>query len=160
MPTPITEEQKIHDQWYVEAKKMTAEKLPEFIRKLTEDYGHDYGTICHAVAAAGIAAMWAVERSPMGGITGFQASCVIWSVIEKWGSFGEGPKRIVTYENMLYPQYDHKFEKTISAETWKWIQAQAEKKLEETSMMHDEVRAHLESIVAGQIPFGYTVKED
>ena len=44
--------------WMVEAKAMTMENLPGFLEKL-RSYDHDYGTICHAIAAAGI------ERSRM-----------------------------------------------------------------------------------------------
>lgn len=70
MPTEkksITEQDKIHEEWYKEASEMTLENLPEFLRKLTEDYSHDYGTICHAISAAAAAAAWAVEKSPCGG---------------------------------------------------------------------------------------------
>lgn len=84
MKQQITEEMKIQNEWYKEAKKQTVETLPEFVRHLTEDYSHDYGTICHAVAAAGIAAMYAVDNSPTGGITGFQAGCIMWKVIREW----------------------------------------------------------------------------
>ena len=57
MKQQITEEMKIHDGWYKEAKKQTVETLPEFVRHLTEDYSHDYGTICYAVEAGAIGAM-------------------------------------------------------------------------------------------------------
>src|SRR5690349_20327046 len=72
--TPITEESGEHKQWYVDAHapEMTLETLPEFLRHLTEDYHHDYGTICHALAAGAIATAYAMDRSPQGGITGFQ----------------------------------------------------------------------------------------
>ncbi len=159
--TAITEESGIHKGWYEEAKKMTPQTLPEFIRKLTQDYAHDYGTICHAIAAAGLAAMCAVDHSPEGGITGFQASCIIWEVIQGWGVFDKGPKRMLCYSELLYPQYAHKFT-TISKETWKWVKEEAHKKLLEArrGQMHPDVSAHMESVAVGNVPFGLRVAEE
>lgn len=154
----ITEEQGVHKAWYDEAKKQTVATLPEFIRKLTEDYGHDYGTICHAIAAAGLAAMHAVDASPTGGITGFQASCIIWEVIGHWGSFTQGPKRMVCYHDMLFPQHAGKFEKTLSPDTWEYLQDEARKMLsDETVGAHPNVQAHWDRIANGIVPFGYAV---
>lgn len=155
----ITEEMGIQKEWYEEAKKTTAATLPEFVRKLTEDFQHDYGTICHAIAAAAIAAMHAVDHSPEGGITGFQANCIIWEVIEKWGVFNEGPKRMLSYADLLYPQYQEKFS-TIKPETWKWVQEKAKEILAEHKEMHPEVQAHMESVAAGNLPFGLKVYEE
>jgi len=71
----IREEDGIQKEWYEEARKMTVEQLPMFLKKLVEDYQHDYGTICHAVAAGALSAAHAVNHSPTGGITGFQPLC-------------------------------------------------------------------------------------
>ena len=76
---PITEDMYLQDEWYKRGKSMKPEDFPEFFRELTEDYEHDYGTVCHAMAAIGLAAMRAFDRSEgaRGGITGFQAGCVM-----------------------------------------------------------------------------------
>ena len=137
---------------------MTLDDLPEFLRELTEDYGHDYGTICHAVAAGAVAAAWAVEHSPAGGITGFQAGCVMWEFIRHWQNSGtHKPLRLVDYENMLYPQYDHAFEKTISPDTWKHLQRKARELLADRSSAASSVVNHWRSIADGTPPFGYRV---
>ncbi len=159
----ITEEEGLQKQWYAEAKDMTMEKLPAFLKKLTTEFEHDYGTICHAIASAAIAAAWAVERTPQGGITGFQAGAIMWEFIEHWGVYQKGPLRILEYRNMLYPQYTDKFEKTISKNTWEWLQEEAQKLLTEeveTDYMSPSVKEHLENIVKGQIPFGFKVEEE
>jgi hypothetical protein len=155
----ITEEDKVHEKWYEEARDMTPDKLPEFIRKLTEDYSHDYGTICHAVAAAAIGAAWSVDHSPAGGITGFQAGCIMWSFIQKWMS-KDGPMRLVDYSNMLYPQYNHAFEKKINKDTWEWLQKEAKKNLKASPQAHENVVEHWQSIADGYVPFGYVVIDD
>ena len=121
----ITEWENVQQEWYAAARAMTVAKLPEFVRHLTEDYDHDYGTLCHAVAAAALAAAHAVNHSPTGGITGFQAEGVMWQFVVKWLYLGGEPLRLVHYREMLYPQYDTKFAKTITSETWRWLQAEA-----------------------------------
>lgn len=156
----ITEEEGLQKEWYKEARDMTMEKLPAFLKKLTEEYNHDYGTICHAIASAAIGAAWAVERTPQGGITGFQAGAIMWEFITHWMSDYEGkPLKLLDYSNMLYPQYDDKFAATIPQSTWEYLQKEAKKHLKETKDAHPNVKAHWESIVKGNIPFGYTVKE-
>lgn len=66
------------DAWKEEARHIEVDELDGFVRKLITGYEHDYGTICHAVHAAMMAAFSSVNKSPTGGISGFQASCVGW----------------------------------------------------------------------------------
>lgn len=164
MPTtqqPITEKQQVHPAWYTEARQQTLDTLPAFLRHLVEDYTHDYGTICHAVAAAAVAAAQAINASPTGGITGFQAGAVMWEFITAWQGY-KGPMRLVQYEHMLYPQYASRFALTITPDTWTWLQQEAATHL--TNAKDDRVATrvadHWRSIVAGQVPFGYHVEED
>lgn len=160
MPQKITEEMGVHKEWMAEAKNQTMETLPEFLRKLTGDYEHDYGTICHAIAAAAVGAAWAVEKTPQGGITGFQAGAIMWEMIRGWGVFGDGPKRMLSYGDMLFPQYRHKFT-NISPETAKWLQEEAKKKLSEKSHpAHPDVVKHWEFVAGGGIPFGYRISDE
>lgn len=158
----ITEEEKVHEDWYKEAdsKEMTLEKLPAFLDKLTGEYHHDYGTICHAITAGAIATMWAINRAPgaRGGITGFQANCIMWEFIKRWMNF-KGPMRLIQYDDMLYPQMAYKFEKTINKATWENLQKKASEFLNDGLGGTEEVRAHWQSIVDSQVPFGFTIKE-
>lgn len=155
----ITEEMKVHEEWFNEAREMTMDKLPEFLRHLMEDYGHDYGTICHALTAGAIATAWAMDRAPQGGITGFQAGFIMWGFIRHWSyESNKCGMKIVDYDNMLYPQYEHKFEKTISESVWKILQDEAKKKLDKVDKYtHEAVVQHWRSIVDGKVPFGYKV---
>ena len=157
----ITEKDGIQKEWYEEAraKEMTMETLPAFLKKLTTEYDHDYGTICHAIAAGGIATMWAMNRSAQGGITGFQAGCIMWEFLHHWHHV-EGPARLLQYDDMLFPQNADKFEKTITPRTAKRIKELAEKKLKGQDGAHPNVLAHWHKVAAGEIPFGYVVKEN
>jgi hypothetical protein len=156
----ITEEMGVHEGWYKEAKDITEETLPEFIRHLSHDYHHDYGTICHAISAGALAAAWAVEHSPYGGITGFQAGAVMWGFVAEWLHYKDEPMKFIKYREMLFPQYKQEFT-CISKETWDWLQKEAKSLLETNGSngvgLHPNVRAHLERVVSGEVPFGYRV---
>jgi hypothetical protein len=150
---------RVHLQWYQDAKTQTVDTLPEFVRHLTDDYEHDYGTICHAITAAALAAAHAVDHSSSGGITGFQAGAIMWEFIQEWQDLWDQPLRLVHYEHMLYPQYDRDFAQLITPSTWRWLQEQATKHLRESGGSVS-VRQHWESIVAGVVPFGFFVAEE
>lgn len=160
-PQKITEEQKVHPAWYEEARQQTVETLPAFIKKLSEDYEHDYGTICHAIAAGAIGAAWAVDRSPHGGITGFQAGAIMWEFILHWNYNGNRcGLRLLDYDKLLYPQYADMFEKTISQETMDKLQAEAKSILtdgKDIQTTHPDVLNHWKSLAEGNPPFGLTV---
>lgn len=160
MRETITEEMGVHKKWYEEARKVTPPTLPEFVRRLTEDYQHDYGTICHAAAACAVAAASAVDHSGQGGITGFQAGVIFWEFYQHWLE-KPGPARLVEYDNMLYPQYAEEFaNKTISKDTWKYLQDRAVNLLAdpENRSAHSAVQQHWIRIINGTPPFGYVVE--
>jgi len=159
--TTIDEDDGIHLEWYKEVEGVrTTDDLVQFINHLLHDYNHDYGTICHAITAAAIAAAKTVNSDPrQGGITGFQASCIMWLFIQQW-MFKEGPMKLMVYDQMLYPQNERQFTQTISADTWKFLQETAQEKLNTTTRAAPKVIRHWESIVAGTVPFGYTVNPE
>lgn len=160
----ISEEQNLEKIWFEEAKEQTIETLPMFMNHIMNDYDHDYGTVCHAIAACSLAAAWAANKHGQGYITGFQASFVMWDFIKEWMySSNQSGLRIVDYDDMLYPQYKDKFDKIISKEIFEGIQKAAQESLEEVKQgreAHPGVIKHWESIVAGNVPFGYKIKED
>lgn len=152
----IEESMHIHDAWYKEAGEMTLEKLPDFLDRLQHRYEHDYGTICHAIAASAVATAWAMNNGPQGGITGFQAGAIMWEFIKHWGHL-QGPARLVNFENMLYPQYEERFT-SMDQETFDYLQKKAAENLA-SSDASDSIREHWQSIVDGKIPFGYTISK-
>jgi len=130
----IKEEDKHQDKWYEDAKKVSMGELTEFLRHLLEDYSHDYGTICHALAAGAIATASAMNKAPQGGITGFQAGAVMWGFIGHWNyESNKTGLRIIDYDNFLYPQYRNRFQKTISPDIWKALQKQAAVEIEKAN---------------------------
>ena len=157
----ITEEENIHNEWYLQAKDQTLESLQGFINHIINDYEHDYGTICHAMSACSIATMWAINKTDQGGITGFQAGAIMWEFIKHWNyTDNKTGMKMVNYDDMLYPKYDYKFQKTITESIWKSIQDVANNRLKENKTAHPKVIAHWKSIVNGKIPFGYKIVKD
>lgn len=157
----VTEEMNPQKEWFEKAKEIrNAEQLADFAKELLEDTQHDYGTVCHAIAALAIGAAWYGAHSQ--GITGFQAGFIMWDFIEQW-EYRENKcgLRIIDYDNMLYPQYENKFDKIITSKQFKRMQEVAAEKLKEKYRAHPDVVKHWESIVNGTVPFGYKlVNED
>lgn len=160
----ITEADKnILENWRKRAGEIaTMDEFVSFFEGLVGEkrqYAHDYGTICHAIAAISSAAGHLANKQPTGQITGFQAGAVMWEFINQWGSFSSCTKEIRDYGNMLYPQYGYKFRnKEIPQDTWDWLQREAREKLEESPYAAPNVVDHWQSIVDGEVPFGYVVK--
>ena len=128
----ITEEMKIHEEWYKQSNDVTVEALPDFIKHLTEDYQHNYGSICHAIVAGALATIHAIDKSPMGGITGFQAGCIMWELIRRLSYQGNKcGLRILDYDNLLYPQHEDKFGKTITPSIWENVQHEAKERIKD-----------------------------
>lgn len=139
----------------------TFEDLTEFLKYVKENCNCGYGEAPRAMAQASLAVAWYLSKEF--GITGFQAGCVMWDFVRGWTyTNNKTTLRMVDYDNMLYPQYGDRFEKTITPGTWKAIQEAAKKNLEEDREypVHPNVLAHWKSIVEGNVPFGYSVKED
>jgi hypothetical protein len=67
--------------------------------------------------------------------------------------------RMLNFDDMLYPQYDYKFAKTISAEQFEKIKEQAKENLEKNEHAHPDVIKHWQSIVDGKVPFGFTISK-
>lgn len=149
----------LRDEWYARAadKAMTLETLPAFLKELAE-HEHDYSTICYALTAGAVATAWALNRTPNGGITGFQAGAIMWEFMDAWNGV-KAPARLLKFEDALFPQYADKFT-SISSATWKWLQDEAGKRLEaKEDMVASSVIAHWKSIRDGQVPFGLKVRD-
>lgn len=139
----------------------TFEDLTEFLKYVEENCNEDYGGAPRAMAQACLAVGWYL--SDKFGITGFQAGFVMWDFICGWTyTNNKVGLKMVNYDDMLYPQYFDHFEKVIRPDIWESLQKAAKERLEEHREypVHPNVQAHWESIVAGNVPFGYTVKDD
>ena len=160
----ITEEMKVHEKWYERARNQTLESLPEFHRHLMEDYRHDYGTICHALSAGSVASAWALNNAPQGNITGFQAGFVMWGFIQNWNTrYKDKPIRLIDYGDLLYPQNDDKFARSIKKSTWEWLMGEAKKQLlfSKREDVHPAVYRHwIDIFCFEKVPFGMQVVAD
>ena len=161
MKTNITEEMDIHKAWKDEAHNVkTVEDLTKFINHLVEDYGHDYGTIVHAMFSGMMATFHAINNSPQGGITGFQASCLGHMFVRKFLLSEDKMYKIQVIDDLLYPQYESKFRKVLKPEIWKKLQGMAQDNLDKKELASEKVIAHWKTIVAGEVPFGFIISDD
>lgn len=134
----------------------TLDDLKNYIEDVEKNYNYDYGVAPRAIAQATLATAWYLAKEM--GITGFQSSFVMWDFIRYWAyEDNECGLKLVNYDNMLYPQYEYKFNKTISKNIWENLQNQAKKNLKQKQSAHPNVIAHWQSIVDGNVPFGYKV---
>ena len=155
------------DSWFKQAGEQTFETLPEFIRHVMNDYEHDYGTVCHAIAACSVATAWACDRmeGARGGITGFQAGFVMWGFIRHWEYTGNKcGLKIIDYDKLLFPQYESYFQKTISPDVWRAVQKEAKQKYDDVCARgggcSDAVFKHWKRIADGNLPFGLKVSKE
>ena len=157
-------EKEYKDYIYKKAEEVrTKEQLDALLKEVVNDKNLDYGKIVYAMSACMIATSKYIDRSEVGGITGFQASFIGWEMIKEFFCGLRDFKtslKIVNYDDMLYPQYENKFQKTISKDIWDKMQQEAAKNLKECRSAHPEVIKHWESIVNGIIPFDYTIEEE
>lgn len=137
----------------------TFDDLINFLRNVKDNYNCEYDEAPRAIAQATLAV--AEFLSNEFGTTRFQDGVVMWDFIRDWLYDGnECGMSLIDYDNMLYPQYTSRFQKTIKPDTFKALQKKA-KKLIETDGKHASPRVieHWKSIVAGEVPFGYVVRE-
>jgi len=159
----ISEEMHLEKEWYKKAEKIKMGELDSFVNNLIGDYEHDYGTIVKAMCAGMMATMSAINKSSQGGITGFQAGCLMWEVIRQLNMMNNKcGMKLVDYDKMLYPQYKQSFEKEISLGVWENLQKEALANLNKNEEFVDEfvdakVLEHWRGIVDGKVPFGYSV---
>lgn len=144
---------------YEKAEKVkTKKQLDALLKEVVNNKDLDYGQIVYAMSACMKATANYIDRQPVGGITGFQASFIGWEMVKEFIHKSEVGMKLMDYEDMLYPQYKPHFEKVISKKTWDKLQQLAKEKLEKVAAC-PKVKKHWKSIAAGKVPFGFKVKE-
>jgi len=147
----------IMKKWREESRKQTLETLPAFIEEI-KSYKHCYSSIVTGMASAANATISALDRSECGGITGFQSVCLMWEMVGLL-TFKEGPMKLISFEDMLYPQNEEKFSKVMTKKTFECLQDKATELLKDKMFSaHPDVKKHWQSIVDGVVPFGYEIE--
>lgn len=134
----------------------TLDELFDYLKEIS-NYNTGYGIAPRAIAQAALATAWYFSKCF--GITGFQSGCVMWDFILDWSiSDNKTGLKLVNYDDMLYPQYEYKFDKVITKDIWDSLQKQAKNFIENDSdYAHSAVINHWKSIANGEVPFGYKV---
>lgn len=137
----------------------TFDDLISFLQNVKEDCNTGYGEAPRAIAQAALATAWYLSSEF--GITGFQAGCVMWDFIRDWQyRDNKCGLKIIDYDKMLYPQYEYDFTKqTLYTDIFEEMQKEAKELLTNSKGAHPNVIAHWQSIVDGNVPFGYELEE-
>ena len=87
--------------------------------------------------------MHAIDNSPTGGITGFQAGFIMWQIVRQWNYQGNKTGlKILDYDNLLYPQYEDAFT-SISSENWELVKKEAQNRIDQNNAeIEDRKAAH------------------
>ncbi len=150
---------------YARAHRVTSmSAAADLVLDLLNNYEHSMETIVHVVAVAAVAAATVVANGEQGKKLGMDQSVMAhnlatWKFIEEFGGFDDGPKRLLQYGQMLYPQTEKKFEKTIDKPTMAWLERKAKEILESGHELAPKVRLHLECVSVGIPPFGHVIEE-
>lgn len=157
---PLNEEsesfQELKKEWLEKAREQTMDTLPDFLNHLMNDYRHDYGTIVHAMVAGLIATFWAMDREDQIGITGFQASFVMWGFIRnEFYCHNQTGLQLLDFDNLLYPQNIHKVLPNVSSQLKERLKEIASEKIEnkkedmQNGLIAPEVWEHWEKLASG-----------
>ena len=107
------------------------DELISFLQNVKENCNYGYGEAPRAIAQAALATAWYLSSEF--GITGFQASFVMWDFILDWQyRNNKCGLKMIDYDDMLYPQYEYKFEKTLSTDIFEALQKEASKLFEDS----------------------------
>ena len=78
----------------------------------------------------------------------------------KLNDLSDGYTTIFNYNDMLDPSLKYKFERSIPVAVFEDLQEKAQELLDEPDKLHPAQRKHLENILSGRVPFGFTIMEE
>lgn len=156
--------EKLQKRWLKDAEHVDSDSLIDFCEGLcgqNRKYLHTYDSYCYAVAACCIATMISYGFE----LSGYQASIVplIFLLTSNYRN-SEAGIVVRNWDDMLYPQCAHKFEKTMPKHVFDDLQKTAKTRLKEALLndnipLHTDVLKHWANIICGEVPFGYTIDE-
>jgi hypothetical protein len=153
--------EKLRNKWKSAAKecRMDDGSLVKFMNELVK-FDHTYSSAPYAMACAALAAAWAIEHSPGGGMTGFQWGHGAMRALQLLNY--ENNKlgiRVQNYDNILYPQYEHMFTGLeIDEKHAEEIKKAAEQKLKESPNANENVLNWWKALADGWLPQWIHVK--
>ena len=124
-------------------------ELIRFIRNITKE-NDEYGKAVYCMSLASVATFQ--YMSHILGVTGFQASCADMDFLSRTRNLEMW--EILSYEDMLYPQYNYKFENVITRDVFNWMRNKAEINITSHPDAHPDVITHWRNIVKGIVPLG------
>ena len=136
--------------------KLSTETFEEFFSYL-QSFKHDYGTTVWAASMVMRKAFYLWNRSEEGGITGFQASCLAWDMMDFFGMKDPVGMRLMGYSELCFPEREGHFCE-IPYEIWEMVRKFADEQIKDhgDSMLASH-RSHMIDVRDGKVPFGLRV---
>ena len=154
----MNEKQNLFNAWYELARTMTPETLGALGKTLRNSV-QDSQDLIHATVAMMDAAAYAMVKDLNVGEEFMYLLSVL--AFRHINNMGDGYTTILNYDEMLDPSKRKNFEKTIPEHVFLDLQQKAQELLESNPEdMHPAQRKHLENILKGRVPFGYTILEE
>ena len=141
----------------------TFEMLIEYLRDIKDNGRYQsYGGVVSAMGQALLAVAFFFAREF--GITGFQASCLMWEFLREW-SFPNNKSglRIIDLDLLLFPQYDDRYKKFLIDSAQKRVLIQAAKDKMADCTKYDcspAVWQRWKDMSKGKFPSFVTIEED
>ena len=149
--------QNLFNAWYELARTMTPETLGALGKTLRNSV-QDSEDLIHATIAMMDAAAYAMVKDlEVGPEFMYLLSVLAYRHIN---NLGDGYSAILNYDDMLDPSKRSSFEKTMPEHVFTDLQEKAHALLASGEKLHPAQQKHLENIVKGRVPFGYTIVEE
>lgn len=143
-PSPVYEE------WKAKANAVqNLEDFNTFYKELTE-HKHSYDSVVWACQLVSIAAFKAFNRSPQGGITGFQLGFVGGGYLQEMLHL-KGPVFLLKAEDLLSEYKAGDYIARLDKESHTWLREEARKRLDGENL-HEDAREHLQKMAEGWLP--------
>lgn len=146
-----------YEQWYELASTITVDSLGAFA-KTVKGGVVDSNSLIHAIISTVCATTHAFTYE-LGVNPEFMRLLSI-LVYRQLNNMEDGFTNILNYDDMLDPVNRRKFDKVMQQEVFEDLQQKAMAILESGQELHPATKHHLESILAGRVPFGYEIIED
>jgi len=143
----------LYEEWKAKANAVqNLEDFSVFFKELTEQ-SQSYDSAVWASSLLSLAAFKAFNRSPQGGISGFQLGFVAGGYLRELMHI-DGPVSLLKVEDLLFPHKADKYIARLDKESHTWLREQAKKNLVNPAFsdMHEDCREHYEKLIEGWLP--------
>lgn len=143
----------LYEEWKAKADAVqNLEDFKAFFKELTE-HNQSYDSVVWACSLISVAAFKAFNRSPQGGITGFQLGYVGGGYLREIMHL-QGPVFMLKAEDLLLPHKAHNYIARLDKESHTWLRETAKERLADPELqdIDDDFKEHYQKLAEGWLP--------